>query len=355
MRLRSVSRAEVPSPRSRGEGAAKRRIRGACLPDGAPLTRGPLSRELFLLRPPHELARTRRVRDSDRRGRRGHPPPRAHGARADRLQGRRRRRRRRSGVEDGPRRVRRHRPRPDDAEPRRLRVHQHARGARAGAVAADHRHQRGVAGDHPRAAGGAAVRPPGETVRHPRALAPRGRLRRRAAVKSPHMTPYGSDRARVDGERIVLSSRLPKGWTARVARTLTSAEFPGTAVLWEEQYFEVVGAEPLPAGVRYTLEPWCDHHAMRVTARYDDDSEVALLAVTIAYIVSEYMTHRSTPTWAVVVSAFLFFETAFRFLVVWTQGRPAGSTLGLLTYILYWLLTGRREETSPFDRQPGHG
>ena len=226
------------------------------------------------------------------------------------------------------------------------------------------------------------------------------------------MTPHGSDRVRVDGERIVLSSRLPKGWTARAARTLTSAEFPGTAVLWEEQYFEVVGAEPLPLGVRYTLEPWRDHHAMRVTARYDDDaeaalaaewrsaharerkrmsaawlapltghlpaivqerigaelgvlatrltqlslvSELALLAVTIAYIVSEYMTHRSTPTWAVVVSAFLFFETAFRFLVVWTQGRPAGSTLGLLTYILYWLLTGRREETSPFDRQPGHG
>ena len=46
------------------------------------------------------------------------------------------------------------------------------------------------------------------------------------------MTPHGSDRVRVDGERIVLSSRLPKGWTARVARTLTSAEFPGTAVLW---------------------------------------------------------------------------------------------------------------------------
>ena len=57
------------------------------------------------------------------------------------------------------------------------------------------------------------------------------------------MTPYGSDRVRVDGERIVLSSRLPKGWTARVERTLTSAEFPGTAVLWDEQYFEVIGAD----------------------------------------------------------------------------------------------------------------
>src|SRR6266542_4495787 len=92
------------------------------------------------------------------------------------------------------------------------------------------------------------------------------------------MTPYGSDRARVDGERIVLSSRLPKGWRPRVTKTLTSAEFPGTAVLWEEQYFEVVGAEPLPQGVRYTLEPWRDRHAMRVTARYDDGSEAALAA-----------------------------------------------------------------------------
>src|SRR5436190_1388442 len=161
------------------------------------------------------------------------------------------------------------------------------------------------------------------------------------------MTPHGSDRVRVDGERIVLSSRLPKGWTARVARTLTSAEFPGTAVLWEEQYFEVVGAEPLPAGVRYTLEPWRDHHAMRVTARYDDDSEAALAA--------EWRAAHARERKRKSVGAFLFFETAFRFLVVWTQGRPAGSTLGGLTYFLYWLLTGRREETSPFDRQPGHG
>jgi hypothetical protein len=225
------------------------------------------------------------------------------------------------------------------------------------------------------------------------------------------MTPYGSDRVRVDGERIVLSSRLPKGWTARVARTLTSAEFPGTAVLWEEQYFEVVGAEPLPRGVRYTLEPWRDHHAMRLTARYDDDSEtalaaewraaharernrlsaawlapltghlpaivqerigaelgvlatrqtqwsllseLALLVPIVGYIVTEIMAQRPKPTWAIVAAAFLFLETALRFLVVWTQGRPAGSTLGVLAYILYWLLTGRREQTSPFDRLLGH-
>jgi len=225
------------------------------------------------------------------------------------------------------------------------------------------------------------------------------------------MTPFGSDRVRVDGERVVLSSRLPKGWTARVEKTLTTAEFPGTAVLWEEQYFEVIDARPLPQGVRYTLEPWRDHHAMRVTYRYDAGSEAALaeewraawvreqkrktagalslltghlpaivqerlgaelgvlpsrmtqwslvselmlLAITIAYIVSEKMAQRPIPAWAVVVAAFLFLETGFRFLIVWTQHRPAGSTLGVIAYIVYWLMTGRRDEASPFGRPPGH-
>ncbi len=224
------------------------------------------------------------------------------------------------------------------------------------------------------------------------------------------MTPFGSDRVRVDGERVVLSSRLPKGWTARVEKTLTTAEFPGTAVLWEEQYFEVIGAEALPQGVRYTLEPWRDHHAMRLTVRYDADSEAALaeewraartreqkrktagalslltghlpaivqerigaelgvlparmtqwsllselmlLALTVAYIVNVYMTDHSIPAWPVVVAAFLFLEMLLRYLIVWTQHRPAGSTLGVIAYIIYWLMTGRREATSPFDRPRG--
>ncbi|HEX9502048.1 MAG TPA: hypothetical protein VGA10_10375 [Thermoanaerobaculia bacterium] len=75
------------------------------------------------------------------------------------------------------------------------------------------------------------------------------------------MQAFGSDRiGRVDGDRITLLSRLPKGWTPRVEKTFTSAEFPGTAVQWEEKNFEVVIAEPLPqGGVRYVLEPWLDH------------------------------------------------------------------------------------------------
>jgi len=225
------------------------------------------------------------------------------------------------------------------------------------------------------------------------------------------MTPYGSDRVRVDGERIVLSSRLPKAWKARVEKTNTSAEFPGTAVLWDEQYFEVVAAEPLPQGVRYTLEPWREHHAMRVTARYDADSEaqlaaewraalarerkrktagalalltghlpaivqerigselgviassmtmmsllseLGLLFLTIAFMVTEKMAQRPIPAWAIVVAAFFFFETALRFLVVFTQRRPAGSSLGVIAYIIYWLAGGRREAESPFARLQGH-
>src|SRR5205823_10161613 len=89
------------------------------------------------------------------------------------------------------------------------------------------------------------------------------------------MQAFGSDRVRQgEGEQIVVSSRLSKGWTSRVEKTLTSAEFPGTAILWEERYFEVVSAEQLgQGGMRYVLERWRDHHAMRVTDRYDAESE----------------------------------------------------------------------------------
>jgi hypothetical protein len=226
------------------------------------------------------------------------------------------------------------------------------------------------------------------------------------------MAPFGSDRVRVDGERIALSSRLPKGWTPRVARTLTSAEFPGTAVLWEERYFEVVGAEALPQGaVRYTLEPWPDHHAMRVTARYDAESEaalaaewraarvheqkrttvnalalltghlpavvqdrfgaelgvlparltmlsllseLALMAMIVCYAVSSYMDRGGVPSWTMPVTLYLLLESAIRFLICWTQHRPVGSALGGIAYIFHWILSGARAEASPFATARGH-
>jgi len=207
------------------------------------------------------------------------------------------------------------------------------------------------------------------------------------------MQAYGSDRVRRgDGERIVLSSHAPKGWTARVEKTLTSAEFPGTAVLWEERYFEVVRAEPVAGGVRYILEPWHDQHAMRLTDRYDEVSEarrieeqrkahererhrksanaLALLAghlpavaqeelgrelgvlpsrITLISVVGEFValaalvlwlvngkvTNSPRPFAAVVIFIYLGLETMFRFFIAWTQSRPIGSTIGFILYLLF--------------------
>ncbi len=193
-------------------------------------------------------------------------------------------------------------------------------------------------------------------------------------------------------------------------RTLTTAQFPGTAVLWEEQYFEVVDARALPqGGVEYVLEPWRDHHVMRVVEPYDEPSEAkrtadhrahlarergrksanllalltghlpavvqnrmaedlgllpvklslmsilgsyAAVVAGILWMVSAKMRNEPPPFLLVLAVAFLGVETTARFLVAWTQGRPIGSTLGLFGYIAWWLLTGRRG-TSPFAEEKG--
>ena len=227
------------------------------------------------------------------------------------------------------------------------------------------------------------------------------------------MQAYGSDRVRAeDGGRVVLLSRIPKAWTPRAPKTLTSAEFPGTAVLWEERYFEVISAEPLPAGgFRYMLEPWQEMHAMRTTDRYDDEREAARLAeyraqlsretkrksanalavlaghlpagvqeelsrelgvsatrmtivsalggyaVVIAlvlWIVSGVMSNSPRPLPAILVTGYLFVESSFRFVVAWLIGRPAGSALGIIGYILYYVtIADRPRATSPFAREKG--
>jgi hypothetical protein len=67
-----------------------------------------------------------------------------------------------------------------------------------------------------------------------------------------------------------------KGWVQRSPKTPTSAEHPGTAVRWEELFFEVVAIEPsAPAGLRYLLSPWDEQHVFRVVANYDEASEKA--------------------------------------------------------------------------------
>lgn len=220
------------------------------------------------------------------------------------------------------------------------------------------------------------------------------------------MRPYGTDRLRpAEGDRIVLASRLSKGWVARVAKTLTAAEFPGTAVRWEEQYYEVVDARAgVGGGVEYVLEPWCEHHVMRVVEGYDEVSEAArvkayrehlarekgrkaanflalltghlpaivqneiadnvgLLPLRITFIsilgeyalvigcvlwMVSYLLRREPPPFALmIVTASLAIETTARFFVNYTQSRPIGSSVGLLAYTVWWLATGRRA-TSPF-------
>ena len=225
------------------------------------------------------------------------------------------------------------------------------------------------------------------------------------------MQAFGSDRVRQgDGEQIILSSRLSKGWTPRVDKTLTSAEFPGTAILWEERYFEVVSFEVMQhGGVRYVLEPWRDHHAMRVTDRYDAESEagridehrrtlqresarktanvggiitgslpaivqehlarelgipaprltfISILASWLAiaglvlWCVSFLMREQPMPLVLVAPAIYLGIENSIRFAVYWTQARPIGSTLGWIGYALFHFITARGP--SPFGVEKGY-
>src|SRR5512140_342801 len=91
------------------------------------------------------------------------------------------------------------------------------------------------------------------------------------------MQAYGSDRLRVrDDGSAVLSCRVAKeGWQARIEKTLTTPEHPGTAIEGEEEFWEVVGLEVTQGGVRYTLVRWDSAAAMRFVDHYDEPSELA--------------------------------------------------------------------------------
>jgi hypothetical protein len=93
------------------------------------------------------------------------------------------------------------------------------------------------------------------------------------------MQAFGSDRLRQVGGKLILLSAIPKGWTPRSPKTNTSAEYPGTTVLWDEQYFEVVEAVAAEGGrVRYVLVPWREEHTIRTFESYDAESEARRLA-----------------------------------------------------------------------------
>lgn len=218
------------------------------------------------------------------------------------------------------------------------------------------------------------------------------------------MQPIGSDRLRQDGDRWILSTRFEKaGWKARVEKTSTSAEFPGTAVLLGDQYFEVVRADPLPNGVRYTLEPWRDEHAIRTADRYDAESEAARLqerqatiatvrtrhainilgilaghlpadvqekigmeygihahwltfmscagmyavAIAVWMTVGDKLMEGQTPEVLVIVGVFLFAETIVRTLWTFATRAPMGSFAGLLVYTIYAASRGKLIVSKP--------
>lgn len=217
------------------------------------------------------------------------------------------------------------------------------------------------------------------------------------------MQTYGSDRVRADGERITLTSRVDKGWTPRAEKTHTSAEFPGTAVLWEDKYYEVVFAEHLPQGVRYGLELWKESNTIRVSDRYDEESErlrieehqkklqrerqrksvnaLALLTghlpaavqeklaselgvpaarLTLASVIGSYLVvaaivllavraifaREGLPLPLVLFAGYLALETTVRWHISFSQTRPMGSVLGWIAYAIYWGITKRGP--SPF-------
>src|SRR5687768_13369970 len=92
------------------------------------------------------------------------------------------------------------------------------------------------------------------------------------------MQPYGGDRLRSAGGKIILQSAISKGWVARKPKGI-HAEYPGTAVLWDGEYFEVISAERASeTAVRYVLEPWRDDHVIRDFQHYDEATEARRVA-----------------------------------------------------------------------------
>lgn len=225
------------------------------------------------------------------------------------------------------------------------------------------------------------------------------------------MRSYGSDRVRVaeDGT-IEVSSLHPKdGWVARTPRTETRRERPGTAVLWDDDCYEVVDAVVMQQGIRYVLAPWNDAESMRVTSRYDNESEAARTAERLDVIRREkqrktvnflaiFTGHLPGPVqqklahelsvdaprltivsvvfeWAVIIAialycasqllkleplpmkpalfaAFLALDGTVRFKLAFVDGRACGSLFGVLAYAIYAAVTGKKEPVRVGEATP---
>ena len=86
----------------------------------------------------------------------------------------------------------------------------------------------------------------------------------------------GRDRLEVAGVgRLVLICEASKSWRARSPGTPTSAEHPGSAVRWEDAFYEVLEVQRREGGVAYVLAPWDGRHAMRVVETYSAEAEAA--------------------------------------------------------------------------------
>ncbi len=85
---------------------------------------------------------------------------------------------------------------------------------------------------------------------------------------------FGDDRLGEAKDGLVtLEARDDKGWTARSERTPLSAEHPGTAVRWEEEFWEVRAIDATEGVVRYALAPWDERHVFRVVSDYSEAAE----------------------------------------------------------------------------------
>lgn len=221
------------------------------------------------------------------------------------------------------------------------------------------------------------------------------------------MLTHGTDRARRAGDKVILQSAIPKGWTPRTPKSLTHSEFPGTAVLWEEQYFEVIEAAATQSGgVRYVLAEWREDHTIRTFEHYDAATEalriadhdrarrqrrtsvlsrlsgillghlpapvqihlenelgvratrmtllsclppLVLLGICVLARVDATMGQAPSPVLAFLlpVAVMLTSESFIRFFVVMTQGRPMGSLFGVVGYWTYHHFSKKKTELPP--------
>ena len=224
---------------------------------------------------------------------------------------------------------------------------------------------------------------------------------------------FGRDQCRESGDRIVLRSAIPKGWTARTPAKGTHAEYPGTTVEWDGRMLEVVEASASGEGVRYVLLPWREDHVIRTLDQYDAESEqrriddferakrqraasaasrwsgvllghlpepvqnrlrnelgvdparmtllscippFIVLAICVLDAVDATMkfTKPRIPGVITVAAGLMVVESLLRFFVAMSQNRGMGSVIGFVAYTVYWAVSPRRETLmSPFREEKG--